>query len=149
MICSSCGERLSRKRKSGMCKSCYLASCTGSANPNWKGDEACKEAFHMRVKYTRGYASQYKCVDCFEPAKEWSHLHNTDPGDPVSYMPRCYQCHRDYDHDIIHSKESRKRNSEAHKKPWSRERHFKQTEQASELWLYRKGNPRNIGNPND
>lgn len=69
-------------------------------------------AAHERVRRQRGNASEYKCVDCGEPAQHWSYDH-ADPGelvsvasqtkgitystDPTHYEPRCVPCHKTAD----------------------------------------------------
>ena len=67
---------------------------------------------HLRVYKTRGKASQYVCVDCGDPAEEWSY-NGGDPNEQISddprhpgsrysshpdfYAPRCVHCHRKHD----------------------------------------------------
>lgn len=66
---------------------------------------------HKRVHSVRGMASAHSCVDCGNPAQEWSYDH-ADPaalvevvkGFPMAYSenvghyePRCIPCHRGYD----------------------------------------------------
>jgi hypothetical protein len=54
---------------------------------------------HSRVKWLFGSASNYQCLLCFDPARDWAWLWRThpDPTDPGSYRPMCRQDHRDYD----------------------------------------------------
>lgn len=137
--CTKCGKKLARKRKTGLCKVCLLKGQVGENNPNWKGEEG---GVHMRIKAAYGSATEYICTDCGEPAKEWSWEHGTDKTDIDNYNPRCYPCHRAYDYDFIHSENSRRMNSEKHKKPWSRERWNKQHQQAEELWMWRRDSNR-------
>lgn len=66
---------------------------------------------HTRLNRERGKASSHACVDCGQPAREWSYDHD-DPdevrgvhrGTPVvysldvaRYSPRCSSCHNDLD----------------------------------------------------
>ena len=124
IMCMECGKKLARRRKTGLCKKCLLDRQVGQGNPNWKGETVSSAGMHMRIKAERGSASKYRCVDCGEAAKEWSKRHDSNPFSIDSYSPRCYGCHRAYDKDIIHSKESRDKNSKAHKRPWTRARHM-------------------------
>lgn len=68
----------------------------GEGNPNWRGDNAKYLARHVRVRTARGSASDYEC-ECGKTAKEWAHLHDTNPFEPVNYKPLCVKCHRAYD----------------------------------------------------
>lgn len=63
-----------------------------------RGDGASYTANHTRVRNAYGSASQFECINCDSLAKDWSHTHGTDPGDPHNYTPRCRPCHREYDH---------------------------------------------------
>lgn len=68
------------------------------------------EATHQRVSALWGSASQYRCIKCGNPAREWAY-DGTDPGQltgpirrmsglyyysqwPEFYMPMCIRCHR-------------------------------------------------------
>lgn len=61
--------------------------------------------FHDRLRAERGPASNYACVDCNGPAKEWSWKggsgENFGSGAFVEnfdqYEPRCQSCHRSKD----------------------------------------------------
>lgn len=73
---------------------------------------------HKRIVYDRGRAGDYTCVDCGQPAAEWSLRDDVSPdalrrgavrlktGDTIQayysvnaqdYDPRCRPCHRAYD----------------------------------------------------
>jgi hypothetical protein len=53
---------------------------------------------HLRVRRDRGPATDQTCVDCGQPAKEWSQIHGTDGQDSFAhYVPRCRKCHDVYD----------------------------------------------------
>lgn len=69
-------------------------------------------AAHQRVYRDNGKASSHGCVDCDQPAREWSYDH-LDPKalvgtvgtvegllyslDPAHYQPRCKSCHTKFD----------------------------------------------------
>ena len=55
------------------------------------------DPIHKRIRYHRGSAYQYKCIDCEAIAHEWSYIHETDPYDIDNYEPRCKSCHCIYD----------------------------------------------------
>lgn len=81
----------------------------GEKNHLWRGDSPSYGAAHTRVYTLRGSASQHRCVDCGERAKDWSYLgdcprEQRDPEtgcafspDPDRYVARCRSCHRAYD----------------------------------------------------
>lgn len=72
---------------------------------------------HARVERRRGKASQFPCVDCDQPAREWSYRGGADneqyeylnantpwregeiafSSNPDDYDPRCKPCHIKYD----------------------------------------------------
>jgi len=74
----------------------------------WTGDEATNRAVYQRIRWQRGKASEYACVDCGGRARHWSYDH-TDPNqryDPEKgpystdidrYHPRCVKCHKRFD----------------------------------------------------
>lgn len=63
---------------------------------------------HYYVSKTRGRARRHQCIDCGQPARQWSYDH-ADPDelespaglqysvDPQHYDPRCMTCHRTFD----------------------------------------------------
>lgn len=76
-------------------------------HPGW-------DAIHKRIFRERGKATQYACVDCAGPAREWSY-NGEDPNeitgtvgrfklpyslDLAHYEPRCTPCHRNFDNAI-------------------------------------------------
>ena len=89
---------------------------SGSDNFHWVGDDASYSTVHSRLNAARGNANQYQCVDCGQPARQWSYGHD-DPnemhsqheqslGMPYStnlnsYAPRCRSCHKFFDHDRV------------------------------------------------
>ena len=53
-------------------------------------------SLHARVSIVRGRAATYPCVDCKQPAKEWSS--NTEEYKTIEeFSPRCRRCHRQHD----------------------------------------------------
>jgi hypothetical protein len=70
---------------------------SGENNPKWRGGDVKYLARHVRVRTARGSASEYACDNCESPAKEWAHIHDTDPFDVANYTPLCVRCHRNYD----------------------------------------------------
>jgi hypothetical protein len=61
-----------------------------AANPSY-------HVWHKRVKKTRGPASGYVCVDCGEPAEDWSTADPASDDVRVRFQSRCRKCHRYYD----------------------------------------------------
>lgn len=55
---------------------------------------------HNRLRSVRGLASDSKCVDCEDWAKDWSYIHGKDPMDIMGYVARCQSCHRKYDYSV-------------------------------------------------
>lgn len=76
--------------------------------PNMKVARPTYNGLHRRLRREIGSASEYACVDCSEPAHEWSYDHS-DPDaladstgslyslNPSHYEPRCHTCHRRFD----------------------------------------------------
>jgi hypothetical protein len=71
---------------------------------------------HTRNVAARGEAKLQKCVDCAaagidKQARDWSHVHGTNPDDVMNYAPRCRKCHNAYDptmgHHTPHTEEAR------------------------------------------
>lgn len=87
----------------------------GAVNPDhWNTkDVPGIQAIHQRIRFARGSASEYDCVDgCGRPATDWSLRAGVEnlyaeagtnfAGTPYSldindYEPRCHQCHKAYD----------------------------------------------------
>ena len=61
-----------------------------AANPSY-------EVWHKRVNKARGPASRYPCVDCGEPAQDWSTVNPSSGDIRGRFQPRCRKCHRRYD----------------------------------------------------
>jgi hypothetical protein len=87
----------------------HMAKRSGTAHPNWRGDEIEYRGMHQRLGRL-GCADSHACVDCDGVAAEWSLdplpgstsvkvqfggacdglEYSTDPDD---YKPRCVSCH--------------------------------------------------------
>jgi hypothetical protein len=59
---------------------------------------------HHQLRVERGPASALQCVDCDDPAAEWSFEGGADTTGPFAYsedlsryVPRCLRCHRKFD----------------------------------------------------
>ncbi len=53
---------------------------------------------HNRVSAVRGKASAHQCVDCSQPAAQWSTIHDRSGANPwEDYQPRCVLDHLRYD----------------------------------------------------
>ena len=64
---------------------------------------------HYRVISQRGKATDHSCVDCGQPANEWSYIEPSGYSDsPDDYSPRCWLCHRRFDFSKERSCESRR-----------------------------------------
>ena len=61
-------------------------------------DKRTYDDVHKRTQKLRGKAATRPCVDCGNfPARDWSHIHDTDPMNHYNYEPRCRRCHLQYD----------------------------------------------------
>jgi hypothetical protein len=86
----------------GLCRKHYDQA---RHDPN---SEAPYTAVHLKLRDHRGRARDQRCVDCGEPAQQWSYDH-ADPNelltptgleysaDLAHYDPRCNACHRTFD----------------------------------------------------
>jgi hypothetical protein len=97
-------------RKRTWCASHYAQwHSTGMVAPFvWKWGSGGYGPTHARLSRIMGPASAQSCVDCGDPAAEWSYSHN-DPDEMVDkklgpytyktecYSPRCVLCHRRFD----------------------------------------------------
>lgn len=52
---------------------------------------------HKQIVRKRGRAAEQSCADCGNPARDWAHVHDSDPLDVNNYEPRCRSCHNIYD----------------------------------------------------
>jgi hypothetical protein len=61
-----------------------------TANPSY-------DVWHHRIKKARGPAGDYACVDCGDPAQDWSTVNPPSDDVRARFQPRCRKCHRYYD----------------------------------------------------
>jgi hypothetical protein len=92
--CPVCGVlaliRRDRRSCSRACGHELARAARQAANPSYG-------VWHKRVKKARGPASRYACVDCGEPAEDWSTVNPAIDDVRVRFQPRCRKCHRSYD----------------------------------------------------
>lgn len=55
------------------------------------------DVWHHRVTKALGSASGYACVDCGQPAQDWSTVNLSSDDVRARFQPRCRKCHRHYD----------------------------------------------------
>lgn len=101
-----CTVHYQRKRKHGTIES--PAKPLADLNPNWRGNSAGYRAIHVRIEVQRGKASEHSCVDCGDPAEQWSYNNSGDAErsedgvgrystELANYDPRCRRCHFRFD----------------------------------------------------
>lgn len=83
-----------------------VKSC-GNQAIHWRSTELGYAAMHQRLRTDRGPATRHRCVDCNNPAEQWSYDHadpdeRTEDGMPYSlqvehYQARCVRCHKRFD----------------------------------------------------
>jgi len=92
--CPVCGMpatiRRDRKSCSRACGYELARAARQAANPSY-------DVWHHRVRKARGPASGYVCVDCGQPARDWSTVNPSSDDIRVRFQPRCRRCHRYYD----------------------------------------------------
>jgi hypothetical protein len=92
--CPVCGAlamiRRDRRSCSRACGYALARAARQAANPSY-------DVWHKRVTKARGPASQYACVDCGEPAEDWSTVNPSSHDVRARFQPRCRTCHRRYD----------------------------------------------------
>lgn len=92
--CPVCGT-LARIRRGQ--KSCSRACGFQLARAARQAADPSYDVWHHRVTRACGPASGYVCVDCGQPAQDWSTV-NPSAGDVrARFQPRCRKCHRCYD----------------------------------------------------
>lgn len=85
----------------------------GEDHPMWS-DEPTYNAIHFRLRKERGKPSQYQCLKCGDPAKQWAYFHNRDKSlsseygvystELSDYEAMCVPCHKRMD--IAYRKEA-------------------------------------------
>lgn len=104
-----CDKHYRRLRRTGKPSSRnFREYAVGPENTGWVGEDVTYVGAHCRVKRIHGPASDHLCVDCGQPARDWSYDHS-DPNeklsreglsyspDPAHYEARCKSCHRIFD----------------------------------------------------
>lgn len=69
----------------------------GKNSVHWKGNDIKYGRKHKRIVEQKGKASNYKCIDCNEQARDWSNIDHKYSLNPDDYQPRCVRCHKKYD----------------------------------------------------
>jgi hypothetical protein len=107
-----------------------------TANTSTLGnDEITYQALHRRIRKLRGHASGHTCVDCPEPALDWSQVHGTDGTDlEKDFEPRCRSCHVRYDADARLNEESQRRWKAGVEAHWTPERRAARGKQTAGAW---------------
>ena len=92
--CAVCGALAMIRRDHQSCsRACgreLARTARQAANPSY-------DVWHKRVRKARGPASDYACVDCGEPAEDWSTADPASDDIRARFQPRCRKCHRLYD----------------------------------------------------
>jgi len=92
--CPVCGAltliRRGQKSCSRACGYQLARAARQAADPSY-------DVWHHRVTRARGPASGYACVDCGQPAQDWSTVNPFADDVRVRFQPRCRKCHRCYD----------------------------------------------------
>jgi hypothetical protein len=92
--CPVCGKlamiRRDRRSCSRACGYQLARAARQAANPSYA-------VWHHRVNKARGPASGYPCVDCGNPAQDWSTVNASSDDLWVRFQPRCRRCHRYHD----------------------------------------------------
>ena len=92
--CPVCGTlamiRRDHKSCSPACGYQLARAARQAPNPSY-------DVWHHRVNKARGPASGYACVDCGNPAQDWSTANPSSDDIQARFQPRCRRCHRFYD----------------------------------------------------
>lgn len=113
--CGATHQAIGAHLRAGKIVSCGCASTERArmlGRARHKGDSVGYSTAHDRLRRHRGPASGHACVDCGEPAKQWSLRHDSAKRatgrtqhcaemawspDVNDYEPRCVGCHKAYD----------------------------------------------------
>lgn len=118
--CITCDNGVTKKSRTGRCKSCSNSinarkmspevrrrvnknlrlGIKGSANNNWKGEEAGYVAKHQWVRREMGNASEGVCCACGNEKSlnnQWANIDHTYTRDKEKWVILCASCH--YHHD--------------------------------------------------
>ena len=92
--CPVCGTlamiRRDRRSCSRACGYQLARAARQAPNPSYA-------VWHHRVTKVRGPASGYPCVDCGDPAQDWSTVNPSSDDLWARFQPRCRRCHRSHD----------------------------------------------------
>lgn len=92
--CPVCGKltliRRGQKSCSRACGFQLARAARQAADPSY-------DVWHHRVTKACGPASGYACVDCGQPARDWSTVNPSADDVRARFQPRCRKCHRCYD----------------------------------------------------
>ena len=92
--CPVCGTlaviRRDHKSCSRACGYQLARAARQAPNPSY-------DVWHHRVTKARGPASGYACIDCGNPAQDWSTVNPSTDDIQARFQPRCRRCHRYYD----------------------------------------------------
>jgi DNA-directed RNA polymerase subunit RPC12/RpoP len=78
-------------------KSCSRACGYQLARATRQAPNPSYDVWHHRVTKARGPASGYACVDCGNPAQDWSTVNPSSDDIQARFQPRCRRCHRRFD----------------------------------------------------
>ena len=90
----ACHREFMGRRSKGRGRFCSLSCRPQNRCGRPQKADAGYGALHLRVHKARGKASEYPCVDCGQPAYDWSRIHGRDGKSIWDYQPRCRKCHR-------------------------------------------------------
>ena len=92
--CPVCGTPAMIRRDH---KSCSRACGYQLARAARQAPHPSYDVWHRRVTKARGPATGYACIDCGNPAQDWSTANPSSDDIQVRFQPRCRRCHRHYD----------------------------------------------------
>ena len=93
-LCPVCGTLALIRRDH---KSCSRACGYELARLARQAARPSYDVWHHRVRKARGPATRYACVDCGQPAQDWSTDNPASNDVRVRFQPRCRKCHRSFD----------------------------------------------------